>query len=124
MDILGWIVGIAFIAYVVWTLRLAPVRFGRPATARVRPAVQDFLWMFSGATVLITAMVLAWKYRPEPDASAKLAARASRVALVGAIRSDLASASEAEKSSVLALPLPESGQPEPREAEGAAAPTP
>lgn len=103
MDALGWIVGIAFVAYVVWTLRLVPIRFGaRPATARVRPGVHDFLWMFSGATVLIVGMVLAWRFRPEPDASKRLAARAARVALVDGMRSDLAAASEAEKSSVFA----------------------
>ena len=102
MDLLAWIVGIAFVAYVVWTVRLAPIRFGRRASARPRPAVRDFLWMFSGATALIAGMVLAWKYRPEPDGSAKLAARTSRVALVDGMRSGLASASEAEKSSVFA----------------------
>ena len=102
MDILGWIVGIAFVAYVVWTLRLAPFRFGARASASARPAVRDFLWMFAGGTVLIVGMVLAWKHRPEPDASAKLAARTARVALVDEMRSELATASEAEKSSVFA----------------------
>jgi hypothetical protein len=59
--------------------------------------------MAAGAAVLALFGLLVLLFGREPDLSAQLAVKAQRIELVGRMQRDLASASEAEKSAVLAI---------------------
>jgi chemoreceptor-like protein with four helix bundle sensory module len=58
--------------------------------------------MMAGAVVLALILAVVWHFRPEVSPAQQLAFKASRVDLVGRMQVALASASEAEKSAVLA----------------------
>ena len=68
-----------------------------------KPGTRAIFWMIPGATLmLVFVLVAAHFYKPENPAE-KLASKAKRVDLVSRMQVALASASEAEKSAVLAI---------------------
>ncbi len=66
-----------------------------------RPGTEYLLWMAAGTVLLALLLLLVWRFRQDP--AEQLAFRTSRVDLVGRMQLALASASEAEKSAVLAI---------------------
>jgi hypothetical protein len=64
---------------------------------------KDFLGSAIGTVVLLAIILLAMHFSQEENPAAKLAFKARRVDLVNQMRAGLASASEAEKSAVLAI---------------------
>jgi len=68
-----------------------------------KPGTRDFLWMASGAVVLLVFVLLVFHFHTDQDRLTQLAGKAQRVDLVEQMQVDLASASEAEKSAVLAV---------------------
>ncbi len=67
---------------------------------RLKPGGGDVVWMAAGAAALLAVVVVVLHFQSDP--AAQLAFNARRVDLVGRMELDLASASEAEKSAVLA----------------------
>jgi hypothetical protein len=65
------------------------------------PSKQDALWMVAGAAIFVLIFVVLWMFREDPVQ--KVASKAARVELVGRMQAALYSASEAEKSAVLAV---------------------
>jgi hypothetical protein len=61
------------------------------------------LWMVAGTVALMAGLLLVLHLNQDQDPAARLAARAKRIDLVQQMETDLASASEAEKTAVLAL---------------------
>ena len=70
---------------------------------KVKPGIKDVLWMATGAAVLLVSILVVLHFHKDQDTAAQLAFKARRVDLVGRMQLDLASASEAEKSAVLAI---------------------
>ena len=70
---------------------------------KVKPGINDVLWMATGAAVLLVSILVVLHFHKDQDTAAQLAFKARRVDLVGLMQLDLASASEAEKSAVLAI---------------------
>jgi hypothetical protein len=68
-----------------------------------RPGIRDAAWMAVGALGLLIVLLLVMQFRREESPGEQLAARGRRVALVERMRLGLASASEAEKSAVMAI---------------------
>ncbi|HTF34714.1 MAG TPA: hypothetical protein VK714_13580 [Myxococcota bacterium] len=69
----------------------------------LRPGARDGLWMAAGAATLLLLILLTLHFRKQPNPAAQLAFKAERADLVGQMQLGLASASEAEKSAVLAI---------------------
>lgn len=67
---------------------------------KLKPGGSDFIWMTSGAAALLAVVLVVLHFQSNP--AAQLAFNARRVDLVGRMELDVASASEAEKSAVLA----------------------
>jgi hypothetical protein len=65
-----------------------------------RPGNANVVWMLAGLALLAALMLVLWQFRQDP--ARQLAFKASRVDRVGRMQLALASASEAEKSAVLA----------------------
>jgi len=63
----------------------------------------DIRWTAAGAAVLLAGMLVVLHFYKEQNPSAQLAFKARRVDLVERMQRDLAAASEAEKSAVLAI---------------------
>lgn len=61
------------------------------------------LWMAIGAVLLLIVILLVWHFQTSNSPAEELAYKANRVDLVAKIRLNLSSASEAEKSSVMAI---------------------
>jgi hypothetical protein len=70
---------------------------------KIKPGLNDVIWMAFGAAALLIFMSVMSHFRGAQDPAAQLAFKARRVDLVGRMQVDLASASEAEKSAVLAV---------------------
>jgi hypothetical protein len=70
---------------------------------KIKPKLNDVLWMAVGAAALLVFMSVMLHFRGSQDPGAQLAFKARRVDLVSRMQLDLASASEAEKSAVLAI---------------------
>ncbi|MGD0582556.1 MAG: hypothetical protein ABR974_06365 [Bacteroidales bacterium] len=64
---------------------------------------RDTLWMVIGTLVLLLALILVWHFQTGHKSIEQLALKARRVNIVAQMRLDLTSASEAEKSAVLAI---------------------
>ena len=64
---------------------------------------RDALWMVIGTLMLLLALILVWHFQTGHKSIEQLALKARRVNMVAQIRLNLASASEAEKSAVLAI---------------------
>ena len=69
----------------------------------IKPGIREFLWMASGAVILVVIMLVAQHFKTAQSPADQLAFKAKRVGLVDQMRLTLASASEAEKSAVLAV---------------------
>ena len=69
----------------------------------IKPGLKDFLWMAAGAAMLLAVMLVVLHFHKEQNPAEQLAFKAKRVELVGRMRLALASASEAEKSAVMAI---------------------
>ena len=70
---------------------------------RIRPGVRDVLWVGAGVSILLLLGLVWLLFGREPGPNPQLARKAHQVDLVGRMQFDLASASEAEKSAVLAI---------------------
>ena len=70
---------------------------------KIKPGLNDVRWMAAGAAALLILMLVILRFHSGQDTAAQLAFKARRVDLVGRMQLDLASASEAEKSAVLAV---------------------
>jgi len=68
-----------------------------------RPGIKEALWMAAGAAVLLAVVVAVLALRDDRSPAQRLAARTERANLVEAMQLALTSASEAEKSAVLAV---------------------
>ncbi len=68
----------------------------------MKPGLKDVLWMAIGVAVLLAILLVVLYFRPENNAAVQIAFKARRVELVEQMRLGLASASEAEKSAVMA----------------------
>lgn len=69
----------------------------------MKPGTNDALWMLTGAAILLLLMLMKQHYDQGRDPAEQLAFKARRVDLVGQMQLALASASEAEKSAVMAV---------------------
>ena len=67
-----------------------------------RPDLEDLPWMAGGTVLLLVAVLLALHYHRQEDIATKSDFKARRLELVGQMRAALFSASEAEKSAVMA----------------------
>jgi len=70
---------------------------------KIRPGVTNVLWMTAGAAALLVLMLVVLHFHTNQSPAEQLAFKARRVDLVERIRLALASASEAEKSAVMAV---------------------
>jgi hypothetical protein len=68
-----------------------------------KPGLRDLLWMTAGAAMLLGLVLVVVFFHQEPGPDEQLALKARQGALVDSMRASLASASEAEKSAVLAI---------------------
>ena len=68
-----------------------------------RPSSTDVAWMVAGAAILALVLGLAWYFHDAADPARQLALKAGRIDLVRSLQVAIASASEAEKSAVLAI---------------------
>jgi len=79
-------------------------RFASRANMKSKPSNEYLPWLIAGLVFLVLLLVLGWHFREGMSSPAQaLASKASRVDLVARMQLDLASASEAEKSAVLAI---------------------
>ena len=69
----------------------------------ITPNKENALWMAAGAVILILLFLVVFHFYQKQNPAEQLAFKASRVDLVSRMQSVLASASEAEKSAVLAV---------------------
>jgi biopolymer transport protein ExbB/TolQ len=68
----------------------------------MKPSLTYLVLMAAGTVVWIAILLVVLRFHPEADTAAQLASKAQRVELVSQMRLDLASASEAGKSAVMA----------------------
>jgi hypothetical protein len=66
-----------------------------------RPSAQDVRWLAAGVVIVALLMLVVWRFRQDP--AQQVALKATRVDLVGRMQLELAAASEAQKSAVLAI---------------------
>ena len=69
----------------------------------MKPGLRDFLWMAVGAAVFLAVILLVLQFQNLRNPAAQLAFKIKRVEVVDRMRLALASASEAEKSAVMAI---------------------
>jgi len=70
---------------------------------KTKTGINDVLWMLAGVAVLLVCLLMVFHFHKNQDPAAQVAFKARRVELVDRMQLDLASASEAEKSAVLAI---------------------
>jgi hypothetical protein len=70
---------------------------------KIKFSIKDFLWMASGALMLLLVMLLVLHFQTGKRPVEQLAFKSKRLDLVARMRLNLESASEAEKSAVLAV---------------------
>lgn len=70
---------------------------------KIKPGMSDVLWMAAGAVTLLVVMLVVMHFHTNQSPAEQLAFKARRVDLVERMRLALASASEAEKSAVMAV---------------------
>jgi hypothetical protein len=63
---------------------------------------RDLFWIAGGTVVLVVLALLTWHYHREGEIATKSASKATRLEVVGRMRAALLSASDAEKSAVMA----------------------
>jgi hypothetical protein len=69
----------------------------------IKPSIKDSLWMVVGAAMLLVLILVVTYFQKEQDPARQLAFKAKRADLAARMQLGLASASEAEKSAVLAI---------------------
>jgi hypothetical protein len=69
----------------------------------IKPGIKAVLWMIPGAALMLLFVLVATHFYKEQKPAEQLAFKARRADLVGRMQLALASASEAEKSAVLAI---------------------
>ena len=69
----------------------------------IKPSIKEFLWMISGAVIFLVGTLIVLHFRTGQNPTDQLVFKAKRVDLVARMRLTLTSASEAEKSAVLAV---------------------
>jgi len=69
----------------------------------IKPNTENVIWMAAGAGMLLLIILVVFHFYQKQNPASQLAFKASRVDLVSHMRLALASASEAEKSAVLAI---------------------
>ena len=69
----------------------------------ITPNKENAIWMAAGAVILLLVFLVVFHFYQKQNPAEQLAFKASRVDLVSRMRLALASASEAEKSAVLAI---------------------
>jgi hypothetical protein len=85
------------------TSRSEPAPNLQEDSVTTKPGLRDFLWMTVGAAVLLAVILLVLHFQNLRNPAAQLAFKAKRVEVVERMRLALASASEAEKSAVMAI---------------------
>jgi hypothetical protein len=70
---------------------------------RIKPGLKEALWMLPGAALMLLLILVVAHFQKEQNPAQQLAYKARRVDLVNRIQLALSSASEAEKSAVLAI---------------------
>ncbi len=70
---------------------------------RTKTSAESVPWLIAGVVFLALLLLVVWHFRQDASPAQQLAAKASRVDLVGRMQLDLASAAESEKSAVLAI---------------------
>jgi len=82
-----------------------PEPSAKPTEAGVtmKPGLRDLFWMTVGAAIFLAIILLALHFQNQQNPAAQLAFKAKRIELVERMRLGLASASEAEKSAVMAV---------------------
>jgi hypothetical protein len=69
----------------------------------IKAGIKEFMWMAAGAVILLAVILVALHFRTEQGPAEQLVFKAKRVDLIAKMRLTLASASEAEKSAVMAV---------------------
>src|SRR5450759_3474389 len=69
----------------------------------IKPNKANAIWMTAGAVILLSIFLVVFHFYQKQNPAEQLAFKANRVDLVSRMRLALASASEAEKSAVLAI---------------------
>jgi hypothetical protein len=69
----------------------------------IKPNRENALWMVAGAVILVLLFLIVYHFYQKQNPAERLAFKANRVDLVSRMQSALASASESEKSAVLAI---------------------
>jgi len=69
----------------------------------IRPSIKGVLWMIPGAIIMLVLMLVVTRFQKKENPAEQLAFKARRVDLVSRMQFGLSSASEAEKSSVMAI---------------------
>ena len=69
----------------------------------IKLGIKEFIWMCAGAVIFLAVMLVALHFRTAQSPAEQLVFKAKRANLVAQMRLKLASASEAEKSAVLAV---------------------
>ena len=69
----------------------------------IKSGIKEFLWIATGTVILFVGIFLVFHFHTEQNRAEQLAFKTKRVDLVAQMRLTLASASEAEKSAVLAV---------------------
>jgi hypothetical protein len=69
----------------------------------IKPGIKEFLWMVTGAVIFLIGTLVVMHFQTKQSPAEQIAFKAKRVDLVARIRLTLTSASEAEKSAVLAV---------------------
>src|SRR2546425_340112 len=69
----------------------------------IKPGLKNLLWMATGAAMLLVVALVARHLRQDQNPAEQRALHARRVDVVSGMRLALSSASEAEKSAVLAI---------------------
>jgi hypothetical protein len=69
----------------------------------IKPGIKEFLWMVTGAVIFFVGTIVVMHFQTKQNPAEQLVFKAKRVDLVARMRLTLASASEAEKSAVLAI---------------------
>jgi hypothetical protein len=70
---------------------------------KIKPGIKAALWMVPGAVFMLLMVLVVGHFRNEQDPAKQLAFKARRVDLVSRMQLGLSSASEAEKSAVMAI---------------------
>ena len=69
----------------------------------IKPGIKEFLWMVTGAVIFLVGTLIVLHFQTKQNPAEQLVFKAKRVELVDRMRLTLTSASEAEKSAVLAV---------------------